>query len=495
MWHGIIEMTTLANKKAKELLDQLSRLKAQNKKYYDQNKLYFFKPDAPKGKLRQNPLQRELIEAWDNPYYRVFAYTGGNRTGKTTVLAAIAFSTMFGHWPWDNRRLSFPHDGPRKIRIVGQDWEKHIKAVLIPKFKEWWPNDRGVHIKKNTLGIEAFWTDRRTGSTLEIMSNNQDSDLHEGWDGDLVGYDEPPKRDIRVANARGLIDREGKELFSMTLLKEAWVQTEVINARDSKGKPDRTVFAVNGDISVNIGYGITQKGVDQFAKTLTEDEKSARLGGKPSYMSGLVCKKFDRKVHLRDRFKIPLDWIVDIGIDIHPRKEQAILFMATDPKGQRWLFHEIWDHGDGKQVGEWIVRRVNRDSLRVGRVVVDPLAKGDKNNDNTTYDKISAVLYRNGLSLETATKDKDSGILEIGNHLKGPNGEPSIFVFDDLVRTCFEFESWMYDEKTQKPQKINDDMMENLYRLLLLDTVYFPPDDDDDDDYSNRDQVSNVTGY
>ena len=33
------------------------------------------------------------------------------------------------------------------------------------------------------------------------------------------------------------------------------------------------------------------------------------------------------------------------------------------------------------------------------------LAKGDKNNENTTYDKIANVLYRHGYLLETAQKD------------------------------------------------------------------------------------------
>ena len=67
-----------------------------------------------------NPLQKKLIEAWKNPVYKVFTYTGGNRIGKTTIGAIIANSTVFGEWPWSGEKLYFPHKEPRKVRYIGQ---------------------------------------------------------------------------------------------------------------------------------------------------------------------------------------------------------------------------------------------------------------------------------------------------------------------------------------------------------------------------------------
>lgn len=845
-------------KRKLELKKKLLKLKKQEKAYEQNNKIEFFNT----AKLPANPLQEELLAAFNDPQYKVFTYTGGNRIGKTTILSILCISYMIGKWPWSGEKVMLPHYKPRKIRIIGQDWEKHISKVLIPALEEWWPANRPVYKKKNNMGVDATWTDKETKSSLEIMSNNQDSDLHEGWYGDLVCieenqrvlladgrwvsikdieegdkvwtvsnnhirstnkvlkkmdngvrdivevtlkggvklkctpdheiyvrssdpnkrdckkqakdltpedkvycplfetgsttandfysyfdnflfltgawigdgwvsdgrvnystasdefrdyleskipkgmklvhrkkydyevqpsgnmlhwflhdfgladkkahekfipdavftldihrkiefirgliatdvwcidkcigygstserlvrdfhkllrsigvhstiqfkasqkpgvwrkqwflnigksgsvlrlidmlqfvpgkslevtendarkrytnkaalcrftesirgdcrapeksyrrsiqyhyvksvepagearvydltvennhnficecmkvsncYDEPPKRDIRVANARGLIDRQGRELFSMTLLKEAWVDREVIKARNDDGTPDRMVYNVQGDIWSNVGFGITKEGVEQFSKLLSDDEKEARLSGKPSYLSGLVAKNFNRKIHLTRRFQIPLDWIVDIAIDIHPRKEQAVLFMATSPRNERYLFHEIWEHGDGKHIAEQIIRVVKRNALRVNQIVCDPLAKGDSNNDNTTFDKIDKTLSSHGYWLETATKDKTSGIIEINNHLMGPNGEPSLWIFDDLIRTTMEIEGWMYDKDTQKPQKTDDDMMENLYRLLLLDTVWEAPEDEDDDGYDETPTANSWTGY
>ena len=471
--------------------------------YKQGNLMEFFNKPKDEGGMPANPLQAELLEAWENTLYKVFTYSGSNRLGKTTILVIIAFSVLFGKWLWNDKKIYFPHNKPRKCRITGQDWEKHIKAVLVPELKKWWPKKRELKVKKNNNGVEYWWEDVKTGSTLEIMSNLQDSDLHEGWYGDFSGFDEPPKRDIRVANARGLIDRQGRELFCMTLLKEAWVDREIIKAVDEKGRPDRTVFSVNGDISVNIGYGITQEGVDQFIKTLTDDEISARIHGKPAYMTGLVYPQFSRKFrprgNLMPRFKVPTNWIVDIGFDIHPREKQAVLFVATNEKNERYCIEEIWEHGDGDTIADEMLRRVKRYAYRVGTVVIDPLSKstGDSQTDKeSTFYKIRNKLWGRDIPLQVASKDKSSGILEVKNHLLGPNNEPSIWFFDDCIRTIYEIEGYMWDEKTGKPKDKDDHFMENLYRLLLCDTHYVEPDDEDDEEEDYRsDQVNSVTGY
>ncbi|MHC4560722.1 MAG: hypothetical protein ACYS80_25870 [Planctomycetota bacterium] len=258
------ERKRLVSEAKEKYVDILSTLT----NFSESHKIYGFEP---------NPIQAELIDAWSDRRKKVFTFTGANRIGKTTIGTILGLSTLFGRYLWNDQRISFPHNRPRKVRYVGQDWEKHIKSVVLPELHAWWPSDRPFSAKKNNQGVDAYWVDEKTGSTLEVMSNLQPTDLHEGWSGDLIIYDEPPKRDIRVANARGLIDRQGRELFSMTLLKEAWVDTEIIRARTEDGRPDPSVFNVHGSIDVNIGYGITQEGVEQFKKTLTDDEIQARI--------------------------------------------------------------------------------------------------------------------------------------------------------------------------------------------------------------------------
>lgn len=493
----------------KELMLKNAKIVEARHKYEHDNRIEFFGISDPKRAAEHdaccrlfrgaNPKQREILEAWDNPKYKVFTYSGSNRIGKTTIGSVIAISTAVGKWLWIGKEIKFSHGHPRKVRYIGQDWEKHIKAVVEPALHKWWPKNRKLTTKKNNFGVDSLFTDVATGSTIELMSNNQDSDLHEGWDGDLIIYDEPPRREIRVANARGLVDRCGRELFCMTLLKEAWVDREVIKAVNADGTPDMTVFNVHGDISVNVGYGITQEGVDQFAKTLREEEIDARIKGVPSYMSSLIYSKFDRKIHVKKSLdRIPLDWMIDIGIDFHPSKPWAVLFLATDKRGFKFVIDEIWEKGSWKAIGDEILRRVKQYQLRVKNIIIDPLSKGDENsdlNEESVYEKLAMHFMKYGHNLFTASKDKEGGIHMVQDLLMTENQMPALFFFDKLKRTIYEIEGYMRDPETGKPSKEDDDMMENLYRLVLLDTKWEEIEDSEDVVLQGNVKRNPISGY
>lgn len=458
-------------------MDEQERLQKENE-VIAANRIYAFNSiqDARYPELRKaNPLQTKLLEAWDNPRYKVFIYSGANRIGKTTILSIICISTMFGFWPWGQRKkLLFTHKEPRKVRIVGQGWETHIKAVLLPELEFWWPKSRKVTKKKNNSGVDFFWKDEATGSTLEILSNSQETGIAEGWKGDLIAYDEPPSRPMRVACARGLVDRRGRELFCMTLLKEAWIHREVVKATLPNGEIDDTVFNVSGIIDDNIGYGLTREGVDQFAKTLTADEKEARLYGKPSYMTSLVCPKFMRDKHVKARIPVPLDALIDINIDFHPSKPWAIQFMATFKNNFKYICEEMWERGNPKYIGEQIVRKIRENSYRINSISIDPLSKGDENNDETVFGILGKFLANYGYNLEVASKDKENGISILNNLLWTENDMPGLFIFKDCVKTVEQLENWMYDPETLKPSKKEDDFCEVTYRNCLRNTQWYP---------------------
>lgn len=436
-------------------------------KYREDNKLEYV-PKTP------NQKQAAILDAFLDPAYKVFTYSGGNRSGKTTTGIWLSLSTMFGEYVWNHQKLHFPHRMARKVRIVGQDWEKHIKTVIEPKLREWWPKNRVLEVKKNNVGVDAYWKDVRTGSTLEIMSNNQDSDLFEGWDGDFLQYDEPSKRDIRVACARGLIDRKGREYFGMTLLKEAWVSREVIKARLPNGDIDTTVFNVEATIFDNLGFGVSQEGIDQFSKTLTDEEKQARLWGKPAYMSGLVWPQFDRKQNVKERFKVPLDWLVDIQIDFHPAKPWNMLFLATDRKGFKYVVEAWKEKGNPKYIVEQVVRKIRENQYRVNTIQIDPLAKGNENIvEETVFGVMQAAFAAYGFCFDTASKEKDSGMTLVRDLLRTENDMPGLFFFKDCSECIQQVEDFMFDPDTLKPSKVNDDFCECLYRAVLVGTQWY----------------------
>jgi len=314
------------------------------------------------------------------------------------------------------------------------------------------------------------------------MSNNQESDTFEGWSGDLVVWDEPPKRANRVAAARGLVDRQGRELFVATLLKEAWIHREIIKGRTRTGEPDMSIFNINADITANIGYGLTQEGVDQFIKTLKPEEIEARIKGKPSYLGALVLPDFDRDIHVKKRFPIPLNWVVDISIDFHPSKPWAVLFEATAPMNFHYMCDFINEKGNPKYIAEEIIRKVRKNEYFVNSITIDPLAKGDENahvEAMTVYKIMEKVFRSYNYKLETASKDKDNGISMLNDSLLSENGMPARYIFNDMAPVIEQLEDWMYDPETFKPSKENDDFCETAYRIALRNTEWRDPYDRD----------------
>ncbi len=452
--------------------------------YIKANKIEYFN--------RPNPIQAALIDAFLDPRYRVLVCTMGNRGGKTTILTILAFATMFGKLPWNNQELVFSHKSPRKVRLVGQDWESHIKTVLEPKLTEWWPKNRAVEVKKNNIGVRAFWKDLQTGSTLQILSNQSESDVGEGWDGDLIGYDEPPKRSMRIACARGLVDRGGKEIFSMTLLKEAWVSREVMKAVDEDGNPDRTIFTISGSTYDNLGYGLTKENIEQYRKTLNPDEEQARIWGIPSYMSSLIWP-IDRKLHVRERFRVPMHWIVDWAIDFHPAKPWACMAVATDERNFKYVIDEIWEHGTPEYIADSIVRKIIDGKYRIANIIIDPLSRGDGNNEDTVYERMQKVFMSYGFVMRVGSKEKENGITIIKDFLRAQNGIPGLYFFHDCKKTIQQCEDWIYDPETLKPSKKDDDMPENLYRIGLLNTQWW--EQEEYEPRRERQSRNAVTGY
>ena len=421
---------------------------------------------------------QEVYDFEVKKYHNYFA--GGLIHHNTLIGVVIGLSVMFGEWPWSGEKIPFIHKDPRKVRYVGQGWESHVKTVVEPELKKMWPQCRAVETKKNNQGVEALWKDKATGSTLEIMSNNQESDTFEGWSGDLIIWDEPPKRSNRIAAARGLVDREGRELFVATLLKEAWIHREIIKKRLEDGSPDPSVFNVNADISVNVGYGLTQEGVDQFVKTLRKDEVEARIKGKPSYLGTLVLPNFDRDKHVIDRFKIPLDWVTDVSIDFHPSKAWAVLFVSTGKNNFKYASYMISEKGNPKYIAEEIVRIAKTNDLFINSITIDPLAKGDQNaheGAETVYKIMERVFKSYNYRLDTASKDKDNGISLLNDLLMTENEMPALFFFRDLGLVIEEVEDWMYDPETLRPSKVKDDFCEVLYRIALKNTQWKDPYD------------------
>jgi hypothetical protein len=87
-------------------------------------------------------------------------------------------------------------------------------------------------------------------------------------------------------------------------------------------------------------------------------------------------------------------------------------------------------------------------------------------------------LSDHGIELHVASKDKDSGIINVEKWLEGPNKMPILFFFRNLNRIekeghIWEIQRWVYNDQG-KPKDESDHFMENLYRYSLVGNKWSP---------------------
>ena len=397
---------------------------------------------------------------------------GANRIGKSALGANITGAACLGFEPWTKEKVLWLPPPPIKARIICVDWEHHAREVIVPTLYEWLPQGTFT-TKKNNVGVEAYW-DFENGSSIELLTHGAETRASEGWKGHIVWSDEPMPKDKYIVNLRGLIDYSGVFLMTMTAIYEPWILDEMVLA----GNP---AIGLVLEVPMRANPLLNDQDIENFSLSCRPEERAARVSGKWLQMQGLIFKQYSEKNDVND-FKVPPHWPVVALIDLHLSKEQAVAFYAFDEYNRIFVVDEIWEHLAPEEIADEIIRRKKRGSLRLRKAFIDPLAKGDaayvKNRFKIedSYTIIEKRLHPFGISLDVASKDKQSGILNIQNRLAGLNGMPTLFFTNKAVQHKYEIRRWIYDKNTGKPRDEDDHMMENLYRVTLTGVKYMPPD-------------------
>lgn len=430
-----------------------------------------------------------------------------------------------GQW---YKRSSLGIAPPVNIIITGEDWKLHLGRVIVPELKKWAPINF-YQTKKNEQGVEFYW-EWITKSTFTLMSYTQEDDLFESFRAQGAWEDEPPPKSKHTALSRGLLLDNGKTLMTLTPLKEAWILDDIVlSGRKDIGVVDNLMITDNPDLynsdkAVLVGMGLTDEQAGQFFDLLLYEDKAAgrpvtdkghaaemflertvdeslhenisklkilkfikdidpadvppRVFGQFKSLVGRVLKQFDYTVHAVKPFKVPTDWPVTVMIDFHLSTPQAISYWAVNKQDIHYCVKETWQNLSAAEIADDIIRK-KLAVFRIENAFIDPLSKGDtayvrnmlgsdiKDAFSTIYDK----LGEHGITLRVASKDKDSGVKNVQEWLRGPNGLPTCYVFNDCDRHLFEVQRWVFDEHG-KPIKENDHFMENWYRYSLTGAKY-----------------------
>jgi hypothetical protein len=427
----------------------------------------------------------------------------GNRFGKSKMGSAEDVAWARGEREWlpkdDPARYEGIPKRPTRGLIITIDWdlsEAVFTARQDPRGKlfELLPVDSIVSVSKNHSGkIDTIHVKGKYGVSiikLETVKSFASNPLGvESLDWDYIHVDEPCPQAMWKGASRGLVDRGGKAWFTLTPLREPWINDmffpNMLDHRKEKsivydnGIP--VFWAMTGSMYDN-PY-LKEEDIRIFEKSLSEEERQCRISGLPMHLAGLIYREFRPDSHVLRKLPLgwkewnapPKDWPKYFYVDPHPQTPHAVLFVTVDHTGRLYVYDEIFLKVYSSQLAGMI-----RDKLR-GHFVPRP-GRCDPSAfqpDPISGDCVAFDMQRNGVLLEKATKDLSGGIIQVKNALAADR----IRVMPHCTRFLWEIARYAWDDKNgeprNKPVDKDDHMMENFYRAVLDKPMWCEPSDDD----------------
>lgn len=409
----------------------------------------------------------------------------GNRFGKSQMGCAEDCAFLLGHRPWLSPSSPFYTLGipqhPNKGLVITTDFDKvdevwTAQGASPGKIWQFLPQGFVKSVSRNSSGvIDTIYCHNKSilrFDTVRSWQNNNQS--IESADYDFIHVDEPCPEQMWIAASRGLVDRGGPAWFTLTPLREVWIN-DMFFPRRYQGSSDTEIkdgsrWAMQGSMRDN--PHLTEEAIQEFESQLTDEEKQCRIEGLPLELSGLIYKSFDFDRHVlkevpkgwKDYNNPPSNYTIYYAIDPHPQTPHAVLFCAVSPHGQKFFWGELFIHTTISELAKLICSKLGGRYIYSAKC--DPLAYI---NDPITGTNIEEELANHGVLVEKATKALSLGILKVQEELKKEN---NVYFSPTLEETLWEFERYIWDEKTNKPVDKDDHMMENLYRIMLENPRY-----------------------
>lgn len=366
---------------------------------------------------------------------------GGNQGGKTTLAIIRAYIQATGELPFGLIGVfpesEMPEKFPQRIRIVCEDLVNGFEKNIKPTLRYWAPRK---YLKSKSF--EDVWSEKErkltlsNGSTIEIMSDDQEVDKFQGPPINLTIFDEEPQ----FKNYEECLMRHSvtglKMLFTMTPTKGmSWVY-DLINSNgvDSFFMPS----VVNHKIELNKLREILNKIKDP-------DVIRMRLLGSFVALSGLIYPHFDKRIHTIDPPRITEHNIVYLGVDPHFTTETACVWVAFDRDNTPIAVEEMFKRGTVDDICEEILFRSNK--YRMGWASFDYSANTDVEIYGTNiFQDFQKHLNTKGIWCRLAPKGAGSvnyGVSEIGEMLRLDEitKKPKFFISKNCPMTINDFQT------------------------------------------------------
>jgi phage terminase large subunit-like protein len=444
----------------------------------------------------------EFIDEFASGENFIILYSAANGVGKTATMSNILAHLFWntGENEYFNGKLFKEFPFSKRGRIISTP--TNIEKNVIPEMKTWFPRGR-YKTHKGNKKFESVWT-TDSGWEFDIMTYEQDVTEFEGVTLGWAWFDEPPPQAIFKATVSrmrrgGIIIIGATPLAGSAYLYDAFAKGEYeVEISTSEGgtieKYMRKIAYIEADVeSACREHGVRghlrHSDIQQMIAEYSEDEKQARIYGKFQHLVGLIFKRFNRKVHVIPPFLITMrDYTVYEFLDPHPRTPDAVMWVAVDRKGTKYVIDELFIKVQGEaELAMKITSKATQ--YRIVKRMADPwifTASQHEADGRSLADKLSDA----GLTYIPATKERAMSDRRIQNALNYVeiNGfmqkAPEVYIFDTCPRTIFEFEHYRWQEYTGKsadqhdpkgkPVDKDDHMIENLGRALYNEPIFIP---------------------
>lgn len=417
---------------------------------------------------------------------------GGNRSGKTEVGTKEAHFHSTGNYP-----EFYPMDkrwsGPTRGRIVVADYKKGCKEVLEPKIWQWFQPEEIEKIERDraTGALSKLYVKHISGgiSTFDIMTHEQDQMQFEGWSGHWVWFDEPPPRDKYIACVRGLVDFNGRLWITATPITEPWLYDEFI----TESELDVWHIAV----SMYDNPYISREAIEEFAKSLSPEEKEARVYGKFMHLSGRIYNELDTNVHCVSELPKGHDhWPVYFVLDPADRRPHHGIWAKVDPFHTVWVFDEIVFKGTIKETSKEIIQRERTYGINPLQVIriLDP-NKGNTPSNVTGLKLVDEFASHAVYFVATVNDDLALGHLAVKEKLAydrlqpvSTTNRPKLYFLREKTKECLkQMLSYVWDDwrgrgsagkpQKEKPKDINKDMPDCVRYLCMSNPFFYNPNE------------------
>lgn len=261
---------------------------------------------------------------------------GGNRSGKTYSGCADDVMILLRNHPFRNHMYA---DRPRRIRVIGTDFDRHIGDAILPLFQQLLPPssliDGSWEASYRRAEHKLFLAD---GSWCSFMSYEQSPSVFQSVSLDHVHFDEEPPQPIFKESVVRVLDTNGTWTITETPVTQMeWLQDELIEPSEDGQRPDVKVHRV----STLDNTHLPADELAQMQSTMTEAERKVRIEG--AYTNDrMVFPAFERKApyvielgefvaHFR---KNPRFWSNDDGT---PNIVASMDYGLANPTA--WLWH------------------------------------------------------------------------------------------------------------------------------------------------------------